>query len=89
MRRHLQGDLDFSKSGDKVDPEYIHEVFQRLILNFLDSNHAEGFMNLEKAEEPRTLEMIPMGRMLSASSTKRLHSAIADKDDSKVSIHCS
>ena len=88
MREHLQGDLDFSKSGDRTDPEYIHEVFQRLILNFLDSNRAQGFMDLQKAEEPRSLEMALIGGMLPASSIKRLYSAIADNDDPKVSIHC-
>jgi hypothetical protein len=80
MRLHLQGDLDFSKRGDKVDPEYIHEVFQRLILNFLYANYTEKFMDLEKADKSRVLEMVPMGWMWTASSTDRMHSSIADKE---------
>jgi hypothetical protein len=61
MRRHLQG-------GDKLDSEYMHEVFQRLILQFLDANHTEVFMDLEKADEPCIKEMTSMGWMSTATS---------------------
>lgn len=34
MREHLVADFDHSKDEMKKHPEYLHEVFQRLILNF-------------------------------------------------------
>jgi len=58
MSRHLQGDLKFSNDNEKKNPEYIHEVFQRLILNFLVTNSGQLFMDLEKADNPRPVKDI-------------------------------
>jgi hypothetical protein len=58
MSLHLQGDLKFSNDNEKKKPEYIHEVFQRLILNFLVTNSGQLFMDLEKADNPRPVKDI-------------------------------
>jgi hypothetical protein len=62
MSLHLQGDLEFSNNNEKKKPEYIHEVFQRLILNFLVTNERESFMSLEKAGNPRRVKDTGMKR---------------------------
>jgi hypothetical protein len=46
MRQHLQGDLDLSELK-KGKPEYLHEAFQRLIINFLITYKDEAFMDLK------------------------------------------
>ena len=42
-----------SESEACTHPEYLHEVFQRHILNFIIANQDEDFMTLCKADEPR------------------------------------
>jgi hypothetical protein len=54
--QHLQGDLEFSEDKEKKEPEYMHEAFQRLILNFLVTNEDKWFMGLEKDDTPRPVK---------------------------------
>jgi hypothetical protein len=59
MSLHLQGDLNFSKIKERKEPEYMHEAFQRLILNFLVTNEGESFVDLKKDANPRCVKDIP------------------------------
>jgi hypothetical protein len=68
MRKHLQGDLDLSELK-KGKPEYVHEAFQRLILNFLITYKDEAFMDLKKHHFPRQVSGLSMER--NTRSTKR------------------
>jgi hypothetical protein len=61
MRRQLQGDLVFSKLKNG-EPEYVHEAFQRLILNFLITYKDAPFMDLEKHAYPRRVKEVSMDR---------------------------
>jgi hypothetical protein len=93
MGRHIQGDLKFSKIKEKKEPEYIHEVFQRLILNFLVTNESESFMDLEKADIPRPVENMVMKRTRTYSTyTKSSQSTTSGEpeestEESMVSVH--
>ena len=54
MRIHLRVDLQHSKDKTRRDnPEYLCEVFQRLILNFLVDREDEQFLDLPKDEKNR------------------------------------
>jgi hypothetical protein len=73
MRKHLAGDLDFSDQKEgRGHPEYMHEVFQRLILNFLIANKNEPFMDLERADNPRPVKPAGMRRTGTTQPSKRL-----------------
>jgi hypothetical protein len=87
MRRHLSGDLDFSKKKQgRGHPEYMHEVFQRLILNFLIANQNEPFMDLERADNPRPVKPAGMRRTGTTQPSKRL---LDDGEDQPtVSAYC-
>ncbi|KIM24503.1 hypothetical protein M408DRAFT_26973 [Serendipita vermifera MAFF 305830] len=61
MREHLQGDLDYSKDEDKKNPEYVHEALQRVLLKFLVENDKEEFMDLQMADQPRSVAQAPLG----------------------------
>lgn len=65
MRRHLRGDLELSKDKLKKRPDYLHEVFQRLIINFLAKNSKEPFMNLKRSKDLRQED--PSGMKLTSS----------------------
>jgi len=72
MCEHLQGDLSFSKDKERREnPEYIHEVFQRLILNLLIANCDEEFMDTRKEKEPRDVEKTGMERAGSTQPSKK------------------
>jgi hypothetical protein len=79
MRKHLQGDLDLSELK-KGKPEYVHEAFQRLIINFLITYKDEAFMDLKKHTSPRQVKGLSIER--NARSSKRANS---DNDESTVS----
>ncbi|KAG8810240.1 hypothetical protein FRB91_003840 [Serendipita sp. 411] len=53
MRTHLIADLQFSNDPIKHRPDYLTEVFQRLILNFLIENKDKQFMVLKKSDTNR------------------------------------
>lgn len=65
MRKHLRGDLELSTDELRKQPEYLHEVFQRLIINFLAENNREPFMDLKRSKTTRRVD--PAG-MKSTSS---------------------
>jgi hypothetical protein len=62
MSEHLQGDLFFATDGRRKADEYLHEAFQRLILNFLSANATKPFMDTPKHKQPRGVDGNPMGR---------------------------
>jgi hypothetical protein len=54
MREHLKCDLKFAKDEVRREhPEYLHEVFQRLILNFMADPDNQEFLKLEKHVQDR------------------------------------
>ena len=55
MASHLKGDHGLIQS--RWHPEYLHEVFQRLILEFLFANYDEEFMDLETHDEFRKVKV--------------------------------
>jgi hypothetical protein len=88
MGRHLQGDLKFSKTKERKEPDYIHEVFQRLILNFLVTNEDKPFMNLAKVDKPRPVEDLSCPRLATAPLGKRPHGTPNEEPvERKVSVH--
>jgi len=96
MSLHLQGDLEFSNNNEKKKPEYIHEVFQRLILNFLVINERESFMSLEKAGNPRRVKDTGMkrtgttrhtGSVLPTTENKPEATLNDEPEESIVSVH--
>jgi len=62
MSMHLQGDLSYAKDERRKTDEYLHEVFQRLILNFLSANSMKDFMRTQKHKQPRGVYGNPMDR---------------------------
>jgi hypothetical protein len=53
---HLRVDPDFSSEPLRKEPEYIHEVLQRLIINFLVENADSPFMDLERSGKLREVD---------------------------------
>lgn len=49
----LTDDLHWATEKPHTHPEFLHEVFQRHILNFILANQDEHFMRLPKADTPR------------------------------------
>ncbi|KIM27088.1 hypothetical protein M408DRAFT_24839 [Serendipita vermifera MAFF 305830] len=71
MRAHLNGDLAFATSGKRGHSEYLHEVFQRVILNFLFENNTKSFMDVTKHEKPRTVAQTGKKRNRTGTTTSR------------------
>ncbi|KIM27089.1 hypothetical protein M408DRAFT_24840 [Serendipita vermifera MAFF 305830] len=69
MRKHLNIDLEFAKKADRKKSDYLHEAFQRTILNFLFVNDTEPFMDAEKSENPRVVGQTGKKRGTSAMGT--------------------
>jgi hypothetical protein len=72
MRQHLRVDLKFAK--DKVrreNPEYLHEVFQRLILNFMADPENLDFLELEKGVQDREKAPVISGGGSEAKTTHK------------------
>jgi hypothetical protein len=62
MSEHLRGDLLYANDKGRKTDEYLHEVFQRLILNFLSANSTKDFMGTQKYKLPRGVLGNPMDR---------------------------
>lgn len=75
MRKYLEGDLAFAKTGKRGHSEYLHEAFQRCILNFLFENDTKPFMDVEKDEESRTVAATGMQRKPTGTTTKLIMQA--------------
>ncbi|PVF93615.1 hypothetical protein CPB86DRAFT_789947 [Serendipita vermifera] len=56
MRQQLILDPEFAENMLKREPEYLHEVMQRLIINFLVENADEAFMDLERSSKQREID---------------------------------
>lgn len=72
MREYLKVDLKYSEDERKRnDPEYLCEVFQRLILNFLVEYQGSPFLTLERDAEFRKVgEPCGGGAMSTTTGTK-------------------
>jgi hypothetical protein len=86
MSRHLQSDLKFSMTEERKEPEYMHEAFQRLILNLLVTNEAESFTDVEKAVSLRCLKGMPNGGLSTTLSDKRSHSTLDELNEPIVRV---
>ena len=53
LERFLKCDLQWATDAPYTHPEFLHEVFQRHILNFIFENRDKDFMNLAKADASR------------------------------------
>jgi len=62
MSRHLRGDLSYAEDKGRKADDYLHEVFQRLILNFLSANSTKDFMRTQRHKESRGVLGNPMDR---------------------------
>ncbi|KAG8812918.1 hypothetical protein FRC19_002805 [Serendipita sp. 401] len=70
MRQHLLVDSQFTKDPIKKRPDYLTEVFQRLILNFLVENEDQPFMVLEKSDKDRKVPQPPSGGATTSKSIR-------------------
>ena len=59
------------ESDVRKRPEYICEAFQRLILQFIDSNRHEDFMNCRVGDFLRQAEQLPQPQVLNSPSEQR------------------
>jgi hypothetical protein len=71
MAQQLDGYPERGKDPSRRKDEYVHETFQRLILEFLCQRHGEDFMTKEKSVDPRQPQkMVGMGGSLSGNPSK-------------------
>ena len=86
MARHLMGDLYWA-NGQMKDPEFLHEAFQRIILNFLVKNRTNGFMHLEKDLDPREVEhQIRRHAYKQVTPSTCSHSTMTDDTEEEVEV---
>jgi hypothetical protein len=62
MSMHLYGDLSYAEDERRKADEYLHEAFQRLILNFLSANSTKDFMRTRKHKNSRGVLGNPMDK---------------------------
>ena len=65
LGRELKHDLHWATDTPYTHPEFLHEVFQRRILNFIFENRDKGFMNLAKGDASRKPTNVTMTPSLS------------------------
>ena len=70
------------KSNVRKSPEYICEAFQRLILQFIDSNHNEDFMTCRVHNTLRQVEQVVQSQALSHTPAERKH-GLEREDEAK------
>lgn len=68
MREYLRCDLDEATNPIRKEPEYLHEVFQRSIINFLDLHHDDPVVTLQRSD---TLRKTDQPNMMGSSSTSK------------------
>ena len=102
MRQHFQADPERSKDPLKHHPEYFHEVFQLLIINFLAENAGKPFMGAKRSDTIRDFEPSGIkGKATTAPnpstpsqpvgikrSAQAMGSEDGDTDMGPVSTHC-
>ena len=76
LGKALVHDLHWATDTPYTHPEFLHEVFQRHILNFIFENQNKNFMRLAKADRLRTPANVTMNPSLSAPQIEfvRTHS---------------
>ena len=79
----LKSDLHWATQEPYTYPDFLHEVFQRRILNFIFDNHDAEFMNARKADASRKLSATPTFFSL---STSQIDSSRGRSSSSKRSI---
>lgn len=62
MRQFLKYDLELFSQAPATRPDYLHEVFQRLIINFLAKNYDSPFMSLKISTTSRRLKPVALAR---------------------------
>ncbi|RXW18642.1 hypothetical protein EST38_g7205 [Candolleomyces aberdarensis] len=62
---------NYNPNDPRTDPEYIHECFQRLILEFVDDNFNKSFMILPIDEKGRVFEQILAGNVYVSTQMRR------------------
>ncbi|KJA13323.1 hypothetical protein HYPSUDRAFT_209641 [Hypholoma sublateritium FD-334 SS-4] len=58
LAAYLAPDLHWAADAPFTPPEFLHEAFQRLVLNFLGDHRDEGFMLLPTSGEPREFDSL-------------------------------
>ncbi|KJA14541.1 hypothetical protein HYPSUDRAFT_208621 [Hypholoma sublateritium FD-334 SS-4] len=58
LAAYLVHDLHWATDAPFTHPEFLHEAFQRLVLNFLGDHRDEGFMLLPTSGEPREFDSL-------------------------------
>ncbi|KAG9040550.1 hypothetical protein FS837_000490 [Tulasnella sp. UAMH 9824] len=76
----LRLDRHWLKDSDPInDPEYIVEVFQRLVLQFILDNRSKAFMEIEVHPKRREITKTPQTMGLSSTTSQRANSENAKK----------
>jgi hypothetical protein len=87
MSEQLQGDLSYATDEGRITDEYLHEVFQRLIINFLSANSTKDFMRTQKRKQPRRVYGNPMDRPSKSTTVLGKRQFQGDSDAKSVSAH--
>src|SRR5258706_1418760 len=86
MAHTLTGDLYWA-NGQMKNADFLHEVLQRIILNFLMKNQTNGFMVLEKDPNPREVEyQIRRHAYKQVTPSRRSHSTMTDDPEEEVKV---
>ena len=86
MTCHLMCDLYWAK-GQMKKPEFLHEAFQRIILNFLVKNRTNDFMHLKKDPNPREVEhQIRQHAHKQVTPSTRSYSTMTDDPEEEVEV---
>jgi hypothetical protein len=70
--RHLRVDPELSSEPLRKEPEYLHEVLQRLIINFLVENAENPFMDIQRSEKRRKVDDAAMSGTITTTSVTEL-----------------
>ena len=78
MAKQLRGDHEQVPDDSRKKDDYLHEVFQRLILNFLFTHDDKSFMTKQKGTVPRKpVEEPVMKASMSASQVSKIRNSNA------------
>jgi hypothetical protein len=70
------------KSSARKRPDYMCEAFQRLILQFIDSNRSEIFMTCRVADSLRQVEGVPQSQAMSTTPSQDID--MLEREDAEV-----
>lgn len=72
----LKGDLELFTKPPTQEPEYLHKVFQTLIINYLAENYDQPFINCPKSDKGREVEFVGITRRSKTSTTVSYRSLV-------------